>query len=254
MPTHAQRVLDTLDGMHEELRALRGAERGTLTLAASTTPGSYVLPVHVGMLRGAPSARRRRRRHRVERVGRPSGLRGARCRSACRRGRSPDGVARASRSSMTSGRNRATRPAAAVDAGASPVDRALDTARARAGVEHPRDRRALLARSRVSPGKRWELDSNEAIKRTVRAGLGVGFVVAAGRRREELGRGELQRSRSMARARCCGRVFCCARTVAAPVPGERAFIETRVRAAASVAGCTPSARSPRTARLQFRLL
>src|SRR5918996_389314 len=42
--THAQRVLDTLDGMQEELRALRAAERGTLTLAASTTPGSYVLP------------------------------------------------------------------------------------------------------------------------------------------------------------------------------------------------------------------
>src|SRR3954452_17170947 len=42
---HAQRVLDTLDGMQEELRALRGAERGTLTLGASTTPGSYVLPL-----------------------------------------------------------------------------------------------------------------------------------------------------------------------------------------------------------------
>src|ERR671930_2346003 len=41
---HAQRVLDTLEGMHEELRALEGAERGTLSLAASTTPGSYVLP------------------------------------------------------------------------------------------------------------------------------------------------------------------------------------------------------------------
>src|SRR5213596_968726 len=34
---HAQRVLDTLEGMHEELRALRDAERGTLMLAASTT-------------------------------------------------------------------------------------------------------------------------------------------------------------------------------------------------------------------------
>src|SRR5919108_3992166 len=41
---HAQRVLDTLEGMQEELRALRDAERGTLALAASTTPGSYVLP------------------------------------------------------------------------------------------------------------------------------------------------------------------------------------------------------------------
>src|SRR2546423_5935584 len=41
---HGLRVLDTLAGMHEELRALRDAERGTLALAASTTPGSYVLP------------------------------------------------------------------------------------------------------------------------------------------------------------------------------------------------------------------
>src|SRR3954469_5183804 len=41
---HGLRVLDTLDGMHEELRALREAESGTLALAASTTPGSYVLP------------------------------------------------------------------------------------------------------------------------------------------------------------------------------------------------------------------
>src|SRR3954454_10148872 len=42
--SHGLRVLDTLEGMQEELRALRGAERGTLALAASTTPGSYVLP------------------------------------------------------------------------------------------------------------------------------------------------------------------------------------------------------------------
>src|SRR3954453_15569100 len=42
---HGLRVLDTLAGMHEELRALRDAERGTLALAASTTPGSYVLPL-----------------------------------------------------------------------------------------------------------------------------------------------------------------------------------------------------------------
>src|SRR5919198_4832936 len=42
--THGVRVLDTLGAMQEELRALHEAERGTLTLAASTTPGSYVLP------------------------------------------------------------------------------------------------------------------------------------------------------------------------------------------------------------------
>src|SRR5947207_531660 len=41
---HGVRVLDTLEGMQDDLRALREAERGTLTLAASTTPGTYVLP------------------------------------------------------------------------------------------------------------------------------------------------------------------------------------------------------------------
>src|SRR5919205_2658110 len=41
---HGLRVLDTLEAMQEDVRALREAERGTLTLAASTTPGSYVMP------------------------------------------------------------------------------------------------------------------------------------------------------------------------------------------------------------------
>src|SRR5215203_1517981 len=41
---HAGLVLDTLHGLEEELAALRGAETGTLALAASTTPGTYVLP------------------------------------------------------------------------------------------------------------------------------------------------------------------------------------------------------------------
>src|SRR5438270_1601730 len=41
---HGLHVLDTLDALQEDLRALHDAERGTLTLAASTTPGSYVLP------------------------------------------------------------------------------------------------------------------------------------------------------------------------------------------------------------------
>src|ERR671931_811723 len=41
---HAARVLDTLQAMQEDLQALQDADRGTLTLAASTTPGAYVLP------------------------------------------------------------------------------------------------------------------------------------------------------------------------------------------------------------------
>src|SRR3954469_1000399 len=41
---HGARVLDTLEAMQEDLRALDGAERGTLTPAGPATPGSYVLP------------------------------------------------------------------------------------------------------------------------------------------------------------------------------------------------------------------
>src|SRR6266511_3540916 len=41
---HGVRVLDTLQGLQEELDALSGAETGTLALAASTTPGAYVVP------------------------------------------------------------------------------------------------------------------------------------------------------------------------------------------------------------------
>src|SRR5919202_2109019 len=41
---HATRVLDTLHGLEEELGALRGAKTGALALAASTTPGAYVVP------------------------------------------------------------------------------------------------------------------------------------------------------------------------------------------------------------------
>ena len=46
--------------------------------------------------------------------------------------------------------------------------------------EHGSSTRAVaeryLARVGYHPAKRWELDSNEAIKRSVRAGLGIGFV------------------------------------------------------------------------------
>ncbi|MBW3606878.1 MAG: LysR family transcriptional regulator [Actinobacteria bacterium] len=42
--THAARVLDTFEAMEEELRALRGGHAGSVSIAASTTPGAYVLP------------------------------------------------------------------------------------------------------------------------------------------------------------------------------------------------------------------
>lgn len=41
---HAGRVLESLEGIHEDLDELDGIADQTLTLAASTTPGTYVLP------------------------------------------------------------------------------------------------------------------------------------------------------------------------------------------------------------------
>ncbi|MCA1677956.1 MAG: hypothetical protein LC777_02885, partial [Actinobacteria bacterium] len=98
-----------------------------------------------------------------------------------------------------------------------------------------------LARAGYRPAKRWELDSNEAIKRSVAAGLGIGFV---SRRvvEDELTRGELVEfsvegtepmRRSIYLLRPDGRD---------PVPAERAFIETLCSCcSASVAGCTVAA-------------
>ena len=186
-------MLDTLDGMQEELRALRDAERGTLTLAASTTPGSYVLPsilecfaerhprVDVDVVIGSS-------RWVAERVARREvslGLAGE--------VDWPDGVlaepflddevigiaapgrlraARRARSPLTSWRRR----------------RCWCASRARARARSPS---ACLARVGYRPAKRWELDSNEAIKRSVRAGLGIGFVSRLVVE-EELDRGELE--------------------------------------------------------------
>ena len=196
---HAQRVLDTLDGMQEELRALRGAEIGTLTLAASTTPGSYVLPsilecfaerhprVDVDVVIGSS-------RWVAERVARRDvslGLAGELD--------WPDGRDRRAVPRRRGRRHRRARAAAARRARATLDDFAAQTLLVR---EPGSSTRAVaerhLARAGYRPAKRWELDSNEAIKRSVRAGLGIGFVsrlVVAGRDRPRRARGVRDRRR-----------------------------------------------------------
>src|SRR5918996_5256157 len=188
---HAQRVLDTLEGMQEELRALRDAERGTLTVAASTTPGSYVLPsilqcfaerhprVDVDVVIGSSEWVGRRVARREVQLGLAGEL------------DVPDGVvaepfledeivgvAAPGRLKVRRGR---VPMAALADTTLLVRERGSST---RAVSER------FLARSGYRPAKRWELDSNEAIKRSVAAGLGIGFVsrlVVA----DELERGEL---------------------------------------------------------------
>jgi DNA-binding transcriptional LysR family regulator len=236
---HAQRVLDTLEGMHEELRALRGAELGTLTLAASTTPGSYVLPsilecfaerhprVDVDVVIGSS-------RWVAERVARREvslGLAGE--------VQWPDGllaepflddevvgIVAPGRLELRDGRVTADRLASETLLVREPGSST------RAVAER------FLARAGYRPVKRWELDSNEAIKRAVRAGLGIGFVsrlVAE----EELGRGELETFAVEGAGAMQRSVYLLRPDGREPVPAERAFIQTLCSCcAASVAGCS----------------
>ena len=239
---HARRVLDTLEGMREELLALRSAERGTLALAASTTPGSYVLPsilrcfaerhprVDVDVVIGSSAWVAERVARREVQLGLAGEL------------DLPDGVVAepflgdeivgiAAPGTLKLRRGRA------------PLSRLAEhTLLVR---EHGSSTRAVsersFARAGYRPAKRWELDSNEAIKRSVAAGLGVGFlsrlVVA-----DELDRGELvafglegagPMRRSVYLLRPDGRDA---------TPSERAFIQTLCSCcAASVAGCTVDA-------------
>src|SRR5919197_873665 len=174
---HAVRILDTLEGMGEELEALRDAGRGTLTLAASTTPGTYVLPSILQCFAD------RHPRVEVDVVIGPSSW-----------------VAeRVARREVSLGLAGEVDLPASVTAEPFLDDEVIGIAapgrltikRGEASIEDVRSETLLvreagsstrivaeryLARVGYTPAKRWELDSNEAIKRAVRAGLGVAFV------------------------------------------------------------------------------
>jgi molybdate transport repressor ModE-like protein len=236
---HGQRVLDTLEGMREELRALDGAERGTLSLAASTTPGSYVLPsilqcfadrhprVDVDVVIGSSAWVGDQVAQREVSLGLAGEM------------DLPDGViaepflADELVGIAAPGKVKLRRGRASLDALA---DQTLLVR------EHGSSTRAVadrcLAKAGYRPAKRWELDSNEAIKRSVQAGLGIGFVsklVVA----DELARGELVAFQVQAAEPMRRSVYLLRVDGREPVPSERAFIETLCSCcSASVAGCT----------------
>ena len=95
-----------------------------------------------------------------------------------------------------------------------------------------------LARVGYRPAKRWELDSNEAIKRSVEAGLGIGFVsrlVVA----DELDGGKLVEFRVEGAEPMRRSVYLLRPDGREPTAAERAFIQTLCNCcSASVAGCT----------------
>jgi molybdate transport repressor ModE-like protein len=236
---HGMRVLDTLEGMQDDLRALRGAERGTLTLAASTTPGSYVLPsilqcfadahpnVDVDVVIGSSAwvadlvARREVSLGLAGEMDLPDGI--------VAESFLDDelvGIAAPERLRMRRGR-------------VSLDDLTGETLLVR---ERGSSTRAVadrqLARAGYRPAKRWELDSNEAIKRSVEAGLGIGFVsrlVVA----DELERGDLVEFRVEGADRMRRAVYLLRPDGREPTAAERAFIQTLCNCcSASVAGCT----------------
>jgi LysR family transcriptional regulator, low CO2-responsive transcriptional regulator len=238
---HAVRVLDTLDAMQDELRALHGAERGTLTLAASTTPGTYVLPsilqcfadrhprVDVDVVIGSSAwvaervARREVSLGLAGEMDLPSGVRAEPFLE-------DEVIGIAAPGQLKFRRSRVSLP-----------DVAAQTLLVR---ERGSSTRAVaeryLARIGYRPAKRWELDSNEAIKRPVVAGLGVAFVSKLVVD-DELHRGELvsfriEGSEPMRRTvqllRPEGREL---------TSSERAFVVTLCACCnARVAGCTAS--------------
>jgi molybdate transport repressor ModE-like protein len=236
---HALRVLDTLEGMQEELRALGEAERGTLALAASTTPGSYVLPsilrcfadrhprVDVDVVIGSSAWVGQRVARREVHLGLAGEL------------ELPDGViaepflddevvgiAAPGRARLRRGRV----PLAALD------DETLLVRERGSSTRAVSER--FLARAGYRPAKRWELDSNEAIKRSVAAGLGIGFVselVVA----DEVARGELVAFRLQGAEPMRRSVYLLRPDGRQPTPSERSFIQTLCSCcAATIAGCS----------------
>lgn len=240
---HAVRVLDTLQGLQEELAALKGAETGTLALAASTTSGAYVLPsilqcfadrhpgVEVDIAIGSSSwvaDRIAKREFSLGIAGEGAFPPGVRAEPFL-----DDelvGIAAPERVKISRGK-----------VAPGELERWTLLVRERgSSTRTVADR--YLARVGFHPTNRWELDSNEAIKRSVQAGLGIGFVSRLAVE-DELERGELvsfgiEGSEPMRRS-----IHLLRPDDREPTPSERAFIATLSDCCAvSVAGCTVNGR------------
>jgi molybdate transport repressor ModE-like protein len=235
---HGARVLTTLHGLQEELGALQGAETGTLALAASTTSGSYVLPsilrcfadrhpgVEVDIAIGSSAWVAERVAKREFSLGiageieLPTGVRAE-----------PFlddelvGIAVPGRVKLRRGK-----------APLSELARWTLLVREQGSSTRAVAERHLV-RAGYRPANRWELDSNEAIKRSVAAGLGVGFlsklVVA-----DELERGELVSFRVEGAEPIRRSIYLLLPDDRDPTPAERAFVATLSDCCAvSIAGC-----------------
>jgi molybdate transport repressor ModE-like protein len=226
---HAAQALQTLDAGEEELRRLAGLESGTIHIGASTTPGIYLLPDTLGCFRrDHPNVT-------VEVEIASSGemldrLLAGRLQLALVGEVETDervllepfladeivGVAKPGLLALRDGRARKAELAQQtllVRERSSSTRRVTERALADAGVW---------------PGRVWELDSSEAIKRAAREGLGISFLsryaVA-----EEIERGELERFR-LTGTPALERKLYVARLPRRPLsPSERGFLATLTR-------------------------
>jgi molybdate transport repressor ModE-like protein len=236
---HAVRVLDTIDAMADELRALREAERGTLLLAASTTPGTYVLPsilqcfaerhprVDVDVVIGASAwvaervARREVSLGLAGEVDLPAGVVAEPFLED-----EVIGIAAPGQLKLRGGR-----ASLAEAASRTLLVREVGSSTRAVAERH-------LARVGYRPAKRWELDSSEAIKRSVAAGLGIAFVSQLVVE-DELRRGELVSFRLIGSERMRRAVQLLRPDGRDLTPSERAFVVTLCSCCgAAVAGCT----------------
>src|SRR5215204_1417206 len=236
---HGARVLDTLQGLEEELEALRGAEAGTLALAASTTPGAYVMPailqcfadrhpgVTVDIAVGSSAwvadrvAKREFALGIAGEVELPSGV-------AAEPFLDDElvGIVAPGRIKLRRGR-------------ASVADLARWTLLVReSGSSTQSVAERSLAHAGYRAANRWELESNEAIKRSVAAGLGIAFVsklVVAG----EVERGEVESFRVEGIGPIRRAIYLLRAGDRDQTPAERAFIATLSDCSSvSIAGCT----------------
>jgi LysR family transcriptional regulator, low CO2-responsive transcriptional regulator len=235
---HASSVLDTLHGLEEELAALRGAETGTLALAASTTPGAYVLPsilqcfadrhpgVDVDIAIGSSSwvaDRVAKREYALGIAG--EAVLPDRVRAEPFLEDELVGIAAPGRIKLRRGK-----------ASVAELERWTLLVR-EPGSSTRTVAERYLARAGFRPANRWELDSNEAIKRSVQAGLGIGFVsklVAE----DEVGRGELVSFRIEGTEPMRRSIYLLLPDDRDPTPSERAFIATLSDCCSvSVGGC-----------------
>ena len=236
---HGARVLDTLQGLQEEIAALRGAETGTLALAASTTPGAYVMPSilqcfaerHPGVRVDIAVGSSGWVADRVAKRAFPLGIAGEI--------ELPGGVAAEPFLDdelvgiAAPGRVKLRRGKALVG------ELARWTLLVReAGSSTQAVVNRSLARAGYRAANRWELDSNEAIKRSVAAGLGIGFLSRLVVE-DEVERGELVSFRVDGIDPIRRSIYLLRPDDRDPTPAERAFITTLSDCCAvSVAGCS----------------